>query len=786
MEFIGKRKTVIKIIVFLFALLPFGKLQAQPDYRVTGEVNDKYGHPVGFATVALYNQRDSVLIAGTITDTTGNFEIIYHTPDSYRLKVSFIGYSSFFREIEAQMQGEVDLGTIVLRQNDIELLETKVIGERIKARKNVNETTYYVNNKMKKASNTAIDMVKFIPGVRVDLFQNVSLEGGQNVLILVNGVERDANFLSQLNSDKIDKIEINNNPGVKYRTEVSGVINVILKNDKNDGINGHVYAEVPVKSREVYSFPGASITYSFKKVSIYSSYNGEFSYFNNETYNHREILNQHHLSEIVKTQEIRQNTWSHKLNVGIDFFPGNKDQVNVYGFINPHSNEHDGTMAVNETAENINLNSLEYRRDDKDKNLSAFVSVYYKHFLKKTGQKLVFDLNYYHLNAENSITLFDTNSGGILVTSLKPTSRSFCGRVDYSFPVKPRLKVETGVKESIQLLGDSEYSSFEYQEFVSAAYSSVSYSGNQIQVNGGIRIELARLNSGGIVDKTLFSGLPTLNIKYDFSKKNNISFSYKKSIQRPYNQQLNPKSNTVDPYTFQRGNLKLAPSIHHKLTLDYSILFNNNFLSFGTFFDFRENVIENMTTLNDSLFFETTTQNMGNISYLGIKILGSLKPVKNVSFNPFLKFYNVWTHGNELAQKNGLENKSSFALESGFSTVALFKHDITLSATFSYNSPVDRIQGNYFEDVLYLLSLEKTFFENLNFGITTVIPFKRQFTYQGQESRAVDFREYTENNIKMSAFPFWFKLKYSFASGKKVRRINRAIDLKENKIKKGF
>lgn len=786
MVFTRKRKAVIQTVVFLFALLTFGKLQAQPDYRITGVVNDERGLPVNFATVALYNQSDSVLITGTITGTDGGFEIRYSNPDNYRLEISFIGYSSLSKKIETQMRDEVDLGTIVLRRNDIELIETKVIGERIKARKNVNETTYYVNNKMKKASNTGIDMVKLLPGVRVDLFQNISLEGGQNVLILVNGVERNANFLNQLNSDKIDRIEINNNPGVKYSSEVSGVINVILKKDKNEGISGHVYAEVPVKSREVYSFPSASITYSFKRFSIYSSYNGEFSNFNNKMYNNREILNPQRLSEIVKTQEIHQNTWSHKLNVGIDFFPGDKDQVNVFGFINPYSNEHDGTMFINETAENTDINSLKYIRDDEDENFSAFVSAYYKHFFKKTGQELVFDLNYYRLNAENTTVLSDTNSEENLVTSLKPITRSYSSKVDYTLPVKPGVKVETGVKESIQLLGDSEYSSFEYREFVSAAYMSVSYSGKQVQVNGGIRVELAKLNSGEIVDKTIVSVLPTLNVQYDFSKRSNISFSYKKSIKRPYNQQLNPKLNTVDPYTFKRGNLQLKPSIHHKLALDYSVLLNNNFLSIGTFFDFHENVIENMTILNDSLFFETTTQNMGNISHLGIKILGSFKPFKNMSFDPFLKFYNVRPHGNELAQKNGLENKSSFALESGFSTVALFKHDITLSATFSYNSPIDRIQGNYFEDVLYLLSLEKTFFEKLKFGVTTAIPFKKESTYHGRESGAVDFREYTEDNIKMSAFPFWFKLKYSFASGKRVRRINRDIDLKENKVKKGF
>ncbi len=122
----------------------------------------------------------------------------------------------------------------------------------------------------------------------------------------------------------------------------------------------------------------------------------------------------------------------------------------------------------------------------------------------------------------------------------------------------------------------------------------------------------------------------------------------------------------------------------------------------------------------------------------------------------------------------------------GISLAVLFKHDLSLSMIFKYNSPVARIQGYYFEDVLYFISLEKAFSGKFKIGITSAIPFKREYTYRGYEAKASGFNEYSRDNIKMSVFPIWVKMKYSFASGEKVQHISRAEEFEEGKVKKGF
>jgi hypothetical protein len=766
--------------------MKFAELKAQSLHRVIGVVQDESARPISFASVTIYSSKDSVLITGTITDALGEFEITHNKLGDYWLVASFMGYKPIAKKMKIQESELVNVGILVLQQSTIELSEVKVIRERLKAEQDLDKTTFYVNKKMQKASNTAIDVVKFVPGVEVDLLQNISLEGKQNLLVKVNGVERDVSFLNQLSSANIDKIEVDTNPGTKYSSEVSGVINVILKKDKKEGMSGHIYVEIPTNSNEVYSFPSANINYTLNKLNIFSSYQGEFSYFDIDAHSKRSVLTPDNQFEISNQQSIQQKNWSHKFNLGFDYFFDSKNQLNFYAFLNPYSNEHDGTVSIDKIVGDINIKSDEFIQDDKDINSSAFASIYYKHIFEKPGKELDFEVNFQNFKAQNSTYLYDKNSEKILINTLQPVNLMINARVDFSLPIKSGLKLETGLEENIQILGDRELSSFNYREVISAAHASLFYTKPKFQVKGGIRLEYADITSAENQKTQMLSFLPNLTAKYDLSKKSSINLSYRKSLLRPHMYQLNPNSNYVDPYTIQQGNPLLNPDNFHDITLDYSTSLNNNFISVGTYYSLSSDVIEKITLLNSSMIFDIKTQNLGDITQFGVKLLGSLKPHKNISFNPFLKVFHVQTQGNEIAKANKIEDKNMMALESGLSMAMLFKHDIAFSLMYRYKSANVKIQNKYFDDVLYFISLEKTFFENLKFGITSAIPLKRSFTYQGYESMNSNFNVNVDDNIRMSVFPVWLKIKYSFASGKKVDRINRENAVNEKRIKKGF
>lgn len=764
----------------------FGITEAQGEYKISGVIIDANNKPVSFANIAMLNVSDSSIIAGTTSYENGTFEIANNEPGNYRICVSFIGYLPIEKNVDIQLIQSVDLGKIKLLSNSIELKEATIMGERLKAKQQLNNTTYFINKKIQSASSTGIDLIKHVPGIQVDLFHNISLEGSQDIIIQVNGIERDASFLSQLNSDDIDKIELNNNPGVKYSSEVTGVINIMLKEHGKSGMSGHVYAEVPTSKNEVYSFPSASINYTFKNLTLYSSYDGEYSYFNIEAADNKKIHTQSSSSNILNKQYVQQKNWSHKFHLGMDYFLNKSNQFNFYGFINPYSNEHDGTITFEEKVDNAVVNSFKYNKDDTDKNHSYFASMYYKHLFSNPQKELVFDMNYYNLKAQNSTHFFDDSNTLWQNSNSEPYQNSFNARLNYSTPLNADMKLETGIQQNFSVLGDHISPSFNYKQIIIAPYALFSYTKQKFHFNGGVRIEYSAVKALGEIDETKISFLPNMNMKYDLSHKSNLKFAMQKQISHPNIYQLNPTLNTIDPYTTQKGNPYLNPVIRHKASLDYSTTIQNNFISGGVFYEYASNIIETLTVLSDSSSYGKQTQNLGNASYFGIKMLGSLKLHKNITVNPLVKFYNIQTSGNELATLNGIDDKSALALETGLSAIFLLKHDIALSSIIKFNSPISHIQERYSEDGLYFISLEKTFFKKLKVGITSAIPFKKEFTYQRRETAGNNFNEISEDNIIMSTFPIWFKLKYSFNSGKKVNRIKRDNDFKEYKVKKGF
>jgi len=68
-----------------------------------------------------------------------------------------------------------------------------------------------------------------------------------------------------------------NTPPSNYDGNVSGVINIVLKTENDTGFSGHFFTEIPTSKSIVYSFPNYRIQYGFKKVTLFTSYNGEIT-----------------------------------------------------------------------------------------------------------------------------------------------------------------------------------------------------------------------------------------------------------------------------------------------------------------------------------------------------------------------------------------------------------------------------------------------------------------------------------------------------------------------------
>ncbi len=761
-------------------------LQAQPRQLVIGKVTESdLQEAVPFANIALFDSTGMNLVAGAISDMDGLFVVTGDAAGCHSLRVSAVGYTTLNLPVEIVEKAAVDLGELFLTSTEISLEGVEVVGERMKATAGTDKTTFNINKKMQEASNTGADVLKLIPGVQVDLKQNVYLEGSSEILILVNGRERDRSYLSQLPAGQIDQIEVITSPSSKYDAGATGVINIVLSNEQDAGFDGRVYLEIPTSKSEIYLFPAYSLNYGFKKLNFFTSYNGELAYLDIHQKLDRKIFLEDGVEEIISTSYLRQKNWSHRFHYGVDYFLNKKNQLNFYAFYNPYSWEHDGLVELQTFGKDERYWSAQ--KEDADINHSSFYSLYYKHMINgAAGHEISADASFYQLKTKNTTTYTNNETGYYQENSLSPRLDMISVKLDYILPVNAKMKLDAGMQYKNRMMTDQQPEKFRWNEENLAAYGVLGYHSADFELQAGMRIENSstELSDGG--HKTTQAFLPNLAANYKFNSSRNIRFNYRKSLAWPGLHQINPFEAVDDPFSVRYGNPQLNPEYRHNLSIEYSRRFENSFVAARLFYTKTANALSDLTHVNAEKIFETYITNAGDLHRYGVQFTGALTLSKLLSFNPYLRVFEVNACPNSTARQLGVIGGKSLALESGFSVLGNFSRGITASVHFQYATPVSEMQIAYFSGALYFISVEKALAKGFKVGITSAVPFSRTVTYHGSEIDTSNFHSRSEGNVQMSVAPFWFKLSYQFSSGNERTKIERATEQIENTPRRGF
>ncbi len=461
-------------IFLMFFVVMVSVVHAQNKQIISGKVIDGNNLPIPFASVVLCADSVAELPSnvGTMSNEKGIFNLGAVQPGMFKLLVSSVGYKPVTELLEVKAGDVTDAGEIVLSDSVFLINEAVVVGERIRGKSESDRTIFYVNKKILDVAGTGTDVLKYIPGVQVDLKQNITLEGSSNILIYVNGIERSKSYVSQLNPMEIDKVEIIDTPSSGYDSNVTGVINIIMKKEKNTGVSGHAYMEVPTSKSEIFLFPSMSFNYGFKKLNLYLSYNGEINYENIDECVFREKRGNGTPTNISSVQDVRQQNISNKFHYGLDYFLNDKNQVNFYGFCNPYSYEQSGNASVKVSGEETSNWSA--RRIENDRNKGFFNSLYYKHIFHDNGSEITFDISNFYLDARNSISFISTETGPeskSYFNTQNPKQNAFSAKSDLILPLGDRLILNAGVKAKNQKMEDNSSERFSYTEKIFAAYS---------------------------------------------------------------------------------------------------------------------------------------------------------------------------------------------------------------------------------------------------------------------------------------------------------------------------
>ena len=172
----------INYFVPLFFLIFLTSFQAYSQYSIKGIVNDQSSNPVVFANVVLLNSQDSTTVyRGAVSNEEGEYVFENIAQNEYLLSISFVGFENFLKKVE--INGDENLGTIVLEEEASGLQEITINAKKPKISRSIDRIIFDVENSTLSNGNSW-DILKKTPGVIVT--QNQLLVRNNVVAVYIN------------------------------------------------------------------------------------------------------------------------------------------------------------------------------------------------------------------------------------------------------------------------------------------------------------------------------------------------------------------------------------------------------------------------------------------------------------------------------------------------------------------------------------------------------------------------------------------------------------------------
>ena len=274
-------------MIWAIYICPMSSYAIHPNNEVKGLISGEIidantKRPLEFATVSLFNALDSTLIQGTTTNRQGKFSFEVSS-GTYYIQFDFISYqtATTYPITITSASYNFNLGKIPMTTTSQVIEEVEIRAEKSSTQIMLDKKVFNVGQDLVNQGGSAQDILDNVPSLNVDVDGQVSLRGNENVRILVDGKPSglvgigNTNGLKSIPANMIDKVEVITNPSSRYEAEGSvGIINIILKKDKRNGLNGSVnltggyngfFAE-PVTNSDKFPFnAGGAINLNYRR-----------------------------------------------------------------------------------------------------------------------------------------------------------------------------------------------------------------------------------------------------------------------------------------------------------------------------------------------------------------------------------------------------------------------------------------------------------------------------------------------------------------------------------------
>jgi ferric enterobactin receptor len=790
------------IYTFLFIIISAAAVKAQTG-KISGRITDSVTkQPVDYATISLFKAGAASPFNGSVSDTKGNFTIDNIANGEYSIRIDFLGYKAkTIGNISiSNTNRAITLSSIILSSATNQLQTVNIVGAAPVIENKIDKMVYNAQNDLTSQGGVALDVLKKVPMVTVDIDGNVELQGSPSIRFLINGKPSSifgaslSDALQSIPASQIKNIEVITIPGAKYDAAgTGGIINIVLKDNKVQGFNGSINASAGTRLNNASvnlnarsgNFGVSAFFSGNEQLNTIGKSNTQRTAYNNT----RDTLNQ-----LLQDGSSGFKRSGFETGLNLNWSITKHDELTAAISYDQSNNLNKGI--TNQTqgryvSNNLISQLINVRNSNSNShNHAVDMSLEYKKTFKKEGQEL--SIQYNSSFGHNSIAAFqqqDYLTGSIFSTGLQSNNTGKEGEInisaDYTHPVTEDITIESGVKNVIEtinsntitdtLLHSGNYTNnpnqtygFDYHRKIYAGYLSVSGEvfDHFLQVKTGLRyertittVDFARVN---VPSYNIFA--PSLVFMHNIGKKQSIKLSYSYRIERPDYGDLNPFYNIIDSHNISTGN----PNLKHEKGHNYELGYSKNFEKGGNVYVaavYRHNTDDNsnyttfypVLNINGTNYSDVTLNqraNIGSQTQVGINIFGSAPITSSLNLRSNIQA------GSRSNSNPGNPTVTAFAYRVNLNATYEFGHDLIAEVFGNYQSEQKNLQGTRPAFGFYNIAVRKQFFNKMaSVGLTAANPFSQYVTQTGTSFGA----NFNQVNIRQVPYrSFGISLSYKF------------------------
>ncbi len=704
-------------IILLWFLFNAHSILAQTG--ITGFVKDNETHAVEFANILLFQSHDTLnLYKGAITDSVGFFKLTDVPTGKYRIKIQFIGFAEKKLWVEKQSNQNLETGIITLLTNNKILSTVEIKGKRDLIQKTTKGLVVNADAILAQQGGTAVDVLRNTPTIFVDAEGGVSMRG-KSPLILINGRNSKLNNLANIPASSIEKIEIITNPSAEYDAEAeSGIINIVLKKGKEEGLNGAFSTGLGYGAKGRFN-SSALLNYKKKAWNVGFGYDNRLAERNRKATGDRINFNLPSQYFLTQRRNDDRNEETHNLRVNLDF-ENQKYILNaeLLSAIENETNLETLFSTFEKQTREFNSKNRRFSEEIRKSNIYEGALTLQRKF-KDKNKKLSFNLtSSFNRGTEN--TSIATN---YLTTNNQETGTPFSqkttfgeksnianARVDYAQRLG-KGTLETGYKALFRSVDNdfgqedkkngifqpvsSRTGKLQFSEGVHALYGQYKQKLEKWDFEVGLRAEQT-INRGEIKSQAVnfnnsyLNLFPSINIGRNLIDNKSLRFVYGRRINRPSLGQLNPFTDITDSLTQRSGNPKLKPEIVDNFEISYGLDASNYSLLFKTYYRYGQNTILPFTELQPNGVLFTKLLNVGSTQTVGVEGILTYNPTKIWNGNVSLSIFNQAIDAGNIQAE--VVNQVTSWNAKWLNDISIWKNG-KLQIIGVYNAPAATIQG---------------------------------------------------------------------------------------------